>query len=396
MGFFTMDMITSKKYPGVYYRESKRGKKQGKPDKIFWVFWYADGKKHRLRIGNSSQGITEEYANRRRIDILNKIHLGENPDLTLRKKPTLDYIVAAYFAWREAEGKHIKEDQCRYNLHVAQTIGSAPPASLTSHQIDAIRSEIINKMASSSAKKVFILLRAAVNFAIKKKMHIGTNPFSSQGNFAMPKEDNKGERFLTPSEATALLNELEKRSTQLYHMAFIALHTGMRSAEIFRIKGADIHENESIAIITAKGGNRETVFLPKEVIPILVSYRTTHDALLFPDRNGEVMNEIPNTFDRAVNAIGLNDTGNTYVRENGTTAPVRITDKRYKVWFHTLRHTFASWLAQSGKVTLHELMKIMRHNRIETTMRYAHLIPSQQHEKVSLISDILSGHSQGS
>ncbi|MDR2460715.1 MAG: tyrosine-type recombinase/integrase [Deltaproteobacteria bacterium] len=25
-----------------------------------------------------------------------------------------------------------------------------------------------------------------------------------------------------------------------------------------------------------------------------------------------------------------------------------ITDRRYKVWFHTMRHTFASWLAQAG------------------------------------------------
>ena len=38
-----------------------------------------------------------------------------------------------------------------------------------------------------------------------------------------------------------------------------------------------------------------------------------------------------------------------------------------------MRHTFASWLAQSGKVTLMELQKLMRHKNITMTMRYAHL-----------------------
>ena len=35
-------------------------------------------------------------------------------------------------------------------------------------------------------------------------------------------------------------------------------------------------------------------------------------------------------------------------------------DSLYAVTLHTMRHTFASWLAQSGKVTLMELQKLMR------------------------------------
>lgn len=54
-----------------------------------------------------------------------------------------------------------------------------------------------------------------------------------------------------------------------------------------------------------------------------------------------------------------------------------------------MRHTFASWLAQSGKVTLMGLQKLMRHKNITMTMRYAHLFPGQENEKLSIIGDIL-------
>lgn len=64
-------------------------------------------------------------------------------------------------------------------------------------------------------------------------------------------------------------------------------------------------------------------------------------------------------------------------------------DSLYAVTLHTMRHTFASWLAQSGKVTLMELQKLMRHKNITMTMRYAHLFSGQESEKLSIIGDML-------
>lgn len=42
---------------------------------------------------------------------------------------------------------------------------------------------------------------------------------------------------------------------------------------------------------------------------------------------------------------------------------------------HTLRHTFASHLASSGKVTLHQIKELLGHASIEQTEVYAHLMP---------------------
>ena len=41
--------------------------------------------------------------------------------------------------------------------------------------------------------------------------------------------------------------------------------------------------------------------------------------------------------------------------------------------FHDIRHSCASWLAQSG-ATLHQIGSVLGHTNPATTMRYAHLI----------------------
>lgn len=65
-------------------------------------------------------------------------------------------------------------------------------------------------------------------------------------------------------------------------------------------------------------------------------------------------------------------------------------DSLYAATLHTMRHAFASWLVQSGKVTLMELQKLMRHKNITMTMRYAHLFPGQESEKFLIIGDMLA------
>ena len=58
-----------------------------------------------------------------------------------------------------------------------------------------------------------------------------------------------------------------------------------------------------------------------------------------------------------------------------------------KVVFHTLRHTFASWLVQAG-VPLYTVQRIMGHKTIVMTQRYAHLAPDQGAEAARLLSGI--------
>jgi len=55
------------------------------------------------------------------------------------------------------------------------------------------------------------------------------------------------------------------------------------------------------------------------------------------------------------------------------------------VTFHTLRHTFGSWLAIKG-VPIRTLQELMGHKNISMTMRYAHLAEDTKREAVQLLA----------
>ena len=55
-----------------------------------------------------------------------------------------------------------------------------------------------------------------------------------------------------------------------------------------------------------------------------------------------------------------------------------------RVRFHSLRHTFASWLAQDG-VSLYAIQKLLGHSSGAVTQIYSHLQPEELHGVVARI-----------
>ena len=92
--------------------------------------------------------------------------------------------------------------------------------------------------------------------------------------------------------------------------------------------------------------------------------------LLFKNEKGQKIDSISNTFDRVIKELGWNN---------------NVTDTRDKVVFHTLRHTYASRLVQSG-MDLYKVQKLMGHSSIAMTERYAHLAPQNLQQAVEIFN----------
>ncbi|MFC1864172.1 tyrosine-type recombinase/integrase [Thermodesulfobacteriota bacterium] len=175
-----------------------------------------------------------------------------------------------------------------------------------------------------------------------------------------PKVDNKRVRFLTHDEADKLLEHLSIRSQQLHDMALLSLHTGMRVGEIFNLKWSSVHVDSGlIDVFDAKGGSRQA-HMTKRIKDMFKSRSgEIPNSLVFKNLDGNQIKQISYSFNRSVDDLDLNE---------------GVTDHRQKVVFHSLRHTFASWLVQQGE-PLYTVQKLMGHATIAMTERYSHLAP---------------------
>mgnify|MGYP005811548323 CR=1 FL=1 len=367
----------STQFEGVYYRIStKRDPRTGDYDRIY-CFSYVDNfkKQHWKTVGRHSEGVRVQTARAARVEFLAELNAGRNP--VINDTVTVGDAVEAYVAWAHNECKHVDKPLQQYNKHVRARIHAVPISSVTTGMLTTIRDELTRKrMSPQSIHHHFSFIRRVINYAIRTNRWNGINPVASQGGWKMPKVDNGRLRFFTPDEAKILLDELKKRSPQLHDMALLSLKTGLRATEIFRLKGEDVDPRGNVLHIIAKGGERQIVHAPPSIIDMLLAYKRKPGEYIFQERDtGQPIKRISKTFERAVQAIG-----------NATR------DSQYRITFHTLRHTFASWLAQSGKVTLLELKELMRHETLTMTQRYAHLIPSQTAKKLIIIDDFLKEH----
>ena len=133
----------------------------------------------------------------------------------------------------------------------------------------------------------------------------------------------------------------------------MALVTGMRRGELFKLKWDDIDFYKGfIHIRIPKGGKDQTIPLNQAARELLENHPRSDSPFVFPGRGGFQRIEMRRPIDRIRKAAGL--------------------PKEFRP-LHGLRHTFASMLASSGDVDLYTLQKLLTHKTPAMTQRYAHL-----------------------
>jgi integrase len=360
------NLIKIRKYQGIYYLESKKKRYQGRPDQCFYAT-YKNGKKLvREKVGWLSEGYNAQLADQIRSNRIRDIRHGKELPDKKKREPTFGEAWKRYDAWLDTGKKHVYDDRNRYKNHIKARFASKALSQITTHDLEKFKDSLLKKgLAPQTTKHVLVLIRQIYNKMIAWGLWADQNPIKG---VKMPKINNRRVRFLTHKEADALLQEIRKVSQQVWEYSLLSLHTGMRADECFSLLWGHIdYDQDMIHVADPKGGPSRDVYLTKKVREMLQAKKEGSKAdFVFRATHGGKIPEVSKTFLRTVKKMGFNDS---------------ITDRRQKVMFHTLRHTFASWLAIQGTPIL-EIKELLGHTTLAMTERYAHLIPDQKRESV--------------
>lgn len=369
-------------YTGVRFREHPSRKHQGKPDRYFSIRFKIDGKLKEEALGWASEGWNAQKASLQRSELRKAQTTGEGPqtladkrrlknerlEANLRKKDQLkkenvtfiDFFNDTYYPISETNKKleSCRKEQEHFKNWLKPVLGDMPLKKIVPLHLEKVKRNLLDAGRSPrTIQYVFATFRQCWNMARRDGIVKAESPTK---RVKIPTLDNKRERYLSPEEADALLKELQKRSGQLYQISMLSLYCGCRASEIFRLKWGDVDtEDGTIRLLDTKNRRKSrTVYMTADVKEMFLNKAAGgKNDLVFPDRNGQPIRKISNAFNRAVDKLGFNQ---------------GVTDRRQRVVFHSLRHTFASWLAQDG-ADLFTISKLLGHSTLATTERYAHL-----------------------
>ena len=189
---------------------------------------------------------------------------------------------------------------------------------------------------------------------------------------ANPASGVKQQRAETP-EFNILSEEemdrfVEVATPHLRTFFIVALNTGMRRSELFRLEWRDV-DFERKLLTVRKPKNYETRYIPLNALVIealqqhpkrIVDRKIS--PLIFSTPDGKEYQKVDKGFKASLRRAGIT--------------------KHFRI--HDMRHTFASHLTMKG-VDLRTVAKLMGHKDIKQTMRYAHLAPEHLQAAVDVL-----------
>jgi integrase len=385
------------KFVGVRYREHPTRKHGIRPDRYFTIRYKLNGKDKEEVLGWSSQGVTAQIANARLSEIKENQRTGQGAQSLTEKRNLLkakrkkeqadqerqakenisfsSYFTDIYFsiAQTSKKQKSFEREVTYFKLWIEPVFRDLPFKDIAPFHCEKIKKNMLDAgKAPRTLQYCFATIRQVWNMAKRDGLLSAESPTKQ---VSIPKIDNKRLRFLSHDEADILLERLAKLSIQLHDEALLSLHCGLRAGEIFKLTWKDVDlEHGLLTLRDAKSGTR-TAYMTESVKNILKGRKPfAENKLVFPEHTGGKQKQVSNSFRRVVKRLGFND---------------GIIDRRQRLVFHSLRHTFASWHVQSG-TDLYTVQKLMGHSSFAMVQRYAHLSEGTLQKAVKNLEESMS------
>jgi integron integrase len=200
---------------------------------------------------------------------------------------------------------------------------------------------------------------------------------------------------LTPDEVAAVLSRMEGTIAVVARLMY---GTGMRLMEAMRMRTKDVDFVRRVIVVReAKGGKDRVIMLPTSLQQLLRDQLATARALWSADRRSEHAGvEVPHALESKYPRVGETwgwfwvfpapgrsvDPRSGVLRrhhlheerlQRALKAAVAAAGLHHRVSAHTLRHSFATHMLQSG-TDIRTVQELLGHSDVSTTMIYTHVL----------------------
>ncbi len=266
------------------------------------------------------------------------------------KKFTFEYLVRCepFFSW-----KTIQVYKSTFNL-LLDRFGDIQLTDLTTRMLEDYLFQRAMKTSIYAARKDLICISACMNKAVKDG-YLLKSPTAPIKRIKLPEIQPS---FFSKEEYEKLLFAMDDNE-DLKDLTIFAINTGFRAGELISLTWNQIDLENKTAILNNQS------FLTKSKKVRSMPLNPDAYEILEKRLSKKVQGSDPvfTMFGKPLNPNTLSQHFKKYVYKS------KINPKLH---FHSLRHSFASFLVQSG-VSIYVVSKLMGHADIKTTQIYAHL-----------------------
>ncbi len=284
----------------------------------------------------------------------------------LGERPAYTWDDAGYRWLQETSHKRTHGGDIAKLAWLQQFLRGRVLAEITREEIEAIGARKKAEASGATANRYLALVRAILRKAWLEWEWIDRAP-----KVKLYREPKRRVRWITPEQASALLDELPEHQRDI---TVFALATGLRQGNVVKLEWSKVDLERGTCWITddqAKGGDDIHVSLSEVALAVLQRQRGKHERFVFTYLEKPIKQVNTKAWRAALKRAGI---------ENFR--------------WHDLRHTWASWLIQNG-TPLYDLQEMGGWKSAAMVRRYAHLAPAQMARHAAVVGGLLAGGQTG-
>lgn len=316
-----------------------RGVFEQKPG-VWWIQYFADGKRRREKVGRKSDAIKLYQTRKAEIYAGIKLpgHRGRGQG-GVKFGELVDDVIAY-----TREHKSARTYEVRGGI-IKRVWGKRIASTITPPELETWLADHCKTPASVNR------YRAIFSLCFRRGMENGKVSVNPARLVRHRREPRGRMRFLTREEFEVLRGVIEAQHPAHVTEFVVSVHTGMRLGEQYALRWRQVHLNRRvIELYDTKNGESRTVHLNQTAVDALAALDGAKDASVFPHKTKRPRPE--SWFEPCLKTAGIHD----------------------YTW-HNNRHTFCSWLAMAG-ASIREIMEAAGHKSVSMAARYAHLSPA--------------------